>query len=209
MPERLSEITEDIRTRMDALHKAREHALAEGRKIIQVSSRAIKHLHRRQQEQADELIAEVRERVRAVVLRMEPFPSLKHAPYLQDSIKEYVEAVTFRALLRAEPLPAPGELGVEPQAYLNGVCEAASECRRYALDELRHGRDEEAQRLVNEMEDVYDELLTFDFPDALTSHLRRNLDSLRGVLERTHSDVALAAMQIKLVEELKRAGKER
>ncbi len=56
------------------------------------------------------------------------------------------------------------------------------------------------------MEDIYDELITFDYPDALMSNLRRNVDALRSVLERTQSDLAVAAMQLELIEELKRIG---
>jgi translin len=42
-----------------------------------------------------------------------------------------------------------------------------------------------------------------DFPDAITSGLRRTTDMVRGVLERTRSDLTLAIRQKELEEKLK------
>lgn len=205
MPTDFSEISSGLRDRIQDLHLAREQALADGRQIIQLSSKAIKHIHRRELDKADELISKLAELVAASSARLAGFPSIKHAPYIQDAVKEYVEAVTLRAIATQTDLPHPQQIGVEPQAYLNGICEAASECRRYALDEMRRGNADEARRLANEMEDIYDELVTFDYPDALMSNLRRNVDALRAVLERTQSDLAVTGTQLELISELRKA----
>lgn len=146
---------------------------------------------------------EAREIIRSANDLLRDFPSLRFAPYFQDAVKEYVEARTLYAIIASDPLPTATELGVEPQAYLNGLCEAASECRRYSLDTLRKGDERKARQLCDVMEDIYDELITFDYPDALTSNLRRNVDALRAVLERTHSDLAVTGMQLELIEHLK------
>jgi translin len=45
------------------------------------------------------------------------------------------------------------------------------------------------------MEDVYSNLVTVDFSDAITDGLRRYTDILRNVLERTRGDVTLAIRQ--------------
>ena len=47
----------------------------------------------------------------------------------------------------------------------------------------------EAERLLGWMDAIYDELVTFDFPDAITGDLRRRTDIVRGVLERTRGDL--------------------
>lgn len=69
---------------------------------------------------------------------------------------------------------------------------------------MRSGETELAYSLCDEMEDIYDELITFDYPDAVTSNLRRNVDSLRAVLERTRSDLAVTGTQLELIEELRK-----
>jgi translin len=48
------------------------------------------------------------------------------------------------------------------------------------------------------MDDVYDALVAVDFPDAITSGLRRTLDALRAVLERTRGDVTTTVLQTRL-----------
>ena len=48
------------------------------------------------------------------------------------------------------------------------------------------------------MEDVYDLLVTIDYPDAVTGGLRRTTDALRAVLERTRSDLTTTILQARL-----------
>ncbi|HWP31411.1 MAG TPA: hypothetical protein VNK96_06795 [Fimbriimonadales bacterium] len=204
MPKRLTEIAEKLRSEIAEQHEARETALAEARKIIQLSAKTIKHVHRGNFEDAKKLLEEAETRARRVAKTLAKYPGILYAPYFQDSLKEYAEAALFTSIVQNQPLPTPLALGVLPQAYLNGLSEAASECRRYALDVLRRGDPEEAKRLADDMEDIYDELVTFDYPDALMANLRRNVDALRAVLERTQSDLAVTSMQLELIQELKK-----
>jgi translin len=53
------------------------------------------------------------------------------------------------------------------------------------------------------MDDIYNILVTMDFPDAITHGLRRNTDMVRGVLERTRSDLTLTIQQKELEDKLK------
>ncbi len=55
------------------------------------------------------------------------------------------------------------------------------------------------------MDDIYYELVTFDFPDAITGGLRRTTDALRAVLERTRADLTLTLSQKRLEKALQRA----
>jgi translin len=51
---------------------------------------------------------------------------------------------------------------------------------------------------------IYEDLITFDFSDAMTGGLRRTCDALRAVVERTRSDLTLTTTQQALTEELRR-----
>jgi translin len=86
-------------------------------------------------------------------------------------------------------------LGVDPVAYLHGLGEAVGELRRYLLDSLRKGDLSRGEELLSAMDDIYNILVTIDFPDAITGGLRRITDMVRGVLERTRSDLTLAISQ--------------
>lgn len=134
-----------------------------------------------------------------------PFPVVAFAGFLHDAEKEYAEAVLTRALVAGSDPPGPDEVGVGVPAWLNGLAEAASELRRHLLDLLRVDQTGEAERLLATMEDVYEALVTVDYPDAVTGGLRRTADALRAVLERTRSDVTTTVMQLRLRASLERA----
>jgi translin len=48
------------------------------------------------------------------------------------------------------------------------------------------------------MDDTYDELMTIDHPDAITGGLRRSVDALRAVAERTRGDVTIAVIEARM-----------
>ncbi len=60
------------------------------------------------------------------------------------------------------------------------------------------------EELLLAMNDIYDVLVSIDFPDAITGGLRRNTDMVRGVLERTRSDLTLAVQQKRLENKLEK-----
>ena len=90
---------------------------------------------------------------------------------------------------------------------MRGVAEAASELRRHLLDRLRAGEVRRAEELLGRMDDVYDALVVVDYPDALTGGLRRTLDALRAVLERSRGDVTTSALQLRLQQAIERGGR--
>lgn len=184
------------------MHEGREVGLRLSRALIQTSSKCIRHVHRRQFPEADALLVEAKGIAASAREALGPFPELYHAGFLHDSEKEMVEAAAVLAIVRGEPYPSPSDLGTGPMAYLNGMGEAASEVRRFALDEMRAGRHEEAEAILRQMEAIYDELIGFDYPDAMTGGLRRTCDALRAVVERTRSDLTATASQQALVREL-------
>ena len=137
-------------------------------------------------------------------LALEPYPAVAYAGFLHDAAKEFAEARLTLALVAGEPLPDAVSLAVEPTAWLRGLAEAASELRRHLLDRLRAGELDRAEELLQVMDDVYDVLVGFDYPDAITNGLRRTVDALRAVLERTRGDVTTTVLQMRLQAALER-----
>ena len=89
-------------------------------------------------------------------------------------------------------------------SYLHGLGDTVGELRRYLLDSMRKGDLSRGEDFLAAMEDIYVILVTIDFPDALTGGLRRATDMVRGVLERTRSDLTLAIRQNELERRLSR-----
>ncbi|HZT43612.1 MAG TPA: hypothetical protein VFA07_15715 [Chthonomonadaceae bacterium] len=203
----LEEIAARLRATLEATNRAREEALRASREIIQFSARTIRAVHREEMEAAQNLASEARSRVEMVKKTLADHPELFFAGYVHDSQKEYVEAEAMLAIVGGKPLPSPDALGVEPAAYLNGIAEAASESRRFVLDRLRIGDMDRAEAALRIMDDIYYELITFDFPDAITGGLRRTTDALRAVLERTRGDLTITLAQRRLENALSNAQK--
>jgi translin len=53
------------------------------------------------------------------------------------------------------------------------------------------------------MSEIYDVLVTMDYPEAVTSGLRRTADAMRAILERTRGDFTMAATQRRLEDKLR------
>jgi translin len=191
-------MVDDIRANLDAVNAARESGLAACRRAIRAAGSAIRAVHRLQPEAAAALVAECESFVRAAQAAVRPFPMVAHAGFLHDAEKEYAEAVLTTALVAGRPLPDYRSIGVGLPAWLNGLAEAASELRRHLLDRLRGGEAATAENLLVAMEDVYDLLVTIDYPDAVTGGLRRAADALRAVLERSRSDLTTTLLQFRL-----------
>ncbi len=124
------------------------------------------------------------------------------AIHLWNAQKEFAEGSITLALITQKNLPSPDELGIDYASYLNGLGEAVGELRRYIPDSLRKGDQSRGEELLQAMDDIYDVLVTMDFPDAITGGLRHTTDMVRGVLERTRSDLTLAIQQKSLEDKL-------
>jgi translin len=194
---------------LESKNQARDRALVESRQIVRHAATGIRALHRGEHDRAQESLSAGQNMVQATKRDLQDHPDLYWTGYVQDAQKEIAEAFIVSAILQCRDLPRPDELGLEPAPYLNGMAEAASEMRRYVLDIIRRGGEsemQEAERVLQIMDDVYTNLITVDFPDAITGGLRRTTDSLRAVLERTRGDLTISIRQAELARALQQRG---
>lgn len=191
----LASIVESIRDEMTSINGLRDRTLTQSRALTRSCAHAIRAIHRHEWDEADALLAQARGEAFAMVEPLAATPTLYNAGYTQDALKELVEAHVVHAIVRGQPLPTPAAMFVTGATYLRGLSEAATEMRRFVLDQMRRGHVDEAEPLLDFMEEVYSHLVAVDFPDAVTDGLRRYTDILRNVLERTRGDVTLAKRQ--------------
>ncbi len=199
---RLQGIAQRLREHLEAKHQAREAALASCREAVRLAANSIRAAHRGEFAEAQERLTEARGRLAEARAALSPHPDILYSGFFQDAAKEVAEAAITIALLSDSPLPEPEELGVEAQAYLNGLGEAVGELRRHLLDSLRLGDLARCERTLAAMSDIYDVLITMDYPEAVTAGLRRTTDAVRAVLERTRGDFTMAFVQRRLEERL-------
>ncbi len=194
----LDAIAEKVLASFEKKNALREATLSQSRALIRQSSLVIRAVHREDWHEAERLLAEARQTAASVTAGARERPDIYAAGYTQDALKEFAEASITAALARGEPLPDPDELGVEYPAYMNGLGEAVGELRRYVLDLIRRDQIERGEWFLAAMDAIYGVLVTVDYPDAITSGLRRTTDMVRGVVERTRGDLTTAVQHQKL-----------
>jgi len=191
----LESIAEQMRLTLVAKDEAREKALPLCRDTIRHCSNAIRAVHRQEFDQAEKLLQSARGLLTEAEQAVSAHSELGSTGFIRDAQKELAEGNITLALVTGKPLPEPAGLGVGAAAYLNGLGEAVGELRRYLLDSMRRGDLSQGEELLLAMDEIYNVLVAVDFPDAITGGLRRTTDMVRGVLERTRSDLTLVMRQ--------------
>lgn len=202
----LNEIADVIRGNLGEKHRAREQALALTREVIRLSANAIRNVHRGEFGVAEGLLAKARSNLEETERALAAHRDIFHAGFVHDAQKEFAEAHCSLALIAGRPLSTPEDLGVMGASYLNGLGETVGELRRHLLDSLRTGEIQHCEECLTAMGDIYDVLVTMDYPEAVTSGLRRTCDAMRGILERTRGDFTMAYVQRHLEDKLGELG---
>ena len=164
----LRELVDGATAPLTAANQAREVGLAACRRVIRASGSAIRSVHRLDFDEATTFIVEAERALREAQDVLEPHPAVAYAGFLTDAEKEFVEAKLTLAFVEGTPLPSAAVLVVMPASWLKGLAEATSEMRRHLLDRLRADDLDRGEELLTLMDDVYDALITVDFPDAIT-----------------------------------------
>ncbi len=198
----LTQLESEVRAELDGKYRARELVLQTSRPIIRNSANAIRALHRDDTATAMDLLAEVKGLIADAEASVDGHWDIYHAGFFYDAIKEYAEAELTAALLLGRPLPLPSELGMHAVPYLKGLGEAVGEQRRRLLDQLRRGDLDDAERTFSDMEQIHDLLTSLDYPDGMTSGLRRTTDVARSLIERSRADLTTTIVQERLRAEL-------
>lgn len=194
----LEQIAERIRAEFDRLDAAREIAYVKSREVVRSSSVTIKHVHREEWDEARAQLAETRGLCHEMLAAVAETPMLRYGGFVSDAEKEYAEAAVVLACIAGEPMPHPEELGIYPAAWLNGLAEVVGEFRRHVLDMIRVGDTARAEQYLAAMEGIYQVIMTFDYPNAISLGLRSRSDNARGMVERTRGDLTNALRAARL-----------
>lgn len=169
----------------------REYAIRSSREIIRRSKRIIHSIHEGEDYSEDAL--KIAEEVGRLVSGLGEEPYLLYSGPAADAMSEYAEAAILGSLLRDGNVQTNLGLGITEQSWALGLADSVGELRRVALKCLMAGDMDRAMNVYRMMEEVTDGLLMFDVPDAVAP-MRRKQDIARGIMERTRSDIAIAAV---------------
>lgn len=199
---KLSDILTPLRNEIDEDDSVREKVLPLGRKAIRRCSESIKMTHRGKFDEAKALVSEARQIIVEASQGMSGSDFMLKARSLDVAYQELAEAVNLLSILQHGKFTPPDVHEIPTRPYLTGLADTVGELRRAALDLLRHDDVEKAETLLGFMEEILEELQTFDYPNALVPDLRRKCDVGRSLVERTRGDLTRAFGQSKLMKKL-------
>ena len=180
---------ERIETELDEKDHVREIALKSSRAVVRLSGSALKDLHRGGE--VKEKLSELKDEVSRLSSLLGDHPDLVRAGYVESAFQEYAEVGIVLSLLENDDVPLPEDLGIGSVPYLLALGDTVGELRRFALEELRRGNIDRANRFLDRMEDLYHALARFNYPDAIAA-VKHKQDVARSLLEKTRGDVAVA-----------------
>jgi len=183
----------------DILNKIREHALKKdelrqeiqslSRKTTRISKQAIFLAHRDRVKEAEEMLNEAKLNIDKLSEMLKSHPDLFYAGLADPAFEEYAEAQVFLKIITGREIPSHEEINVPEESYVLGLTDVIGELRRRALDLIRRGDVEAAERCLNIMETIYNEIVSCDDLLILISGLRRKCDIARRIIETTRGDV--------------------
>ena len=184
---------------LDGLDQDREEILRISRKIIRNCSIAIKSIHRKEFNDYNEKINEVKENLTDLSNLVTKNPGI-FFKYLKTPEQEYAEAACLYSILytNEQNIPNYNDLKINPLNYLLGLADVIGELRRYALDNIRNSQIEDLNKILENMDEIYTNLFSLDYPSALTQDLRHKIDVGRNIIERTRGDISLSIQMSEL-----------
>ena len=198
----LKDIGKLIEEELDDKDSVREIAIKSSREIIRKASKIIVTIHHRKD--CSEDLRSMKEEVwHLKSLLIKDHPDLYYAGFVQNALQEYTEAMIFRAIIYGEEIPTHKDLNVNPSAYLMGLADVVGELRREVLEFLRKEKFENAERFLSMMENIYETLLTFNYPSGLVP-IKQKQDMVRSLVEKTRGEVTIATMNRKLKEDIEK-----
>lgn len=198
----LSEILNGLRVEVDADDQVREKVLPLSRDAVRKCSESIKMTHKGEFDKAKALVEDAHQIIATANDEMPASTFVMKSKSMDIAYQELTEAANVLSLIKHGRFTPPEAYQIPSRPYLNGLADVIGELRRAALDYLRRDEVNRAEQLLSIMEDVFEGLQSFDYPNALVPDLRRKCDVGRSLVERTRGDLTRAVGQSRLVKEL-------
>lgn len=210
MENHINQIFEEIRNLIEIDDASREKVLKLSRSAVRKSSESIRAIHRRELELAASTIDSIKSDLKEIVSLIPGNGLFENN--IEIAFQEFIEAQQLYHFVRTrndEPskslislLEIQKELPIPYIAYLHGLCDLVGELRRFTLDSIRLNDIKSAEQALQLMDDIFGQLITLDYPNALVPGIRRKTDLIRNLLEKTRGDLTFTFNRLALVNKL-------
>ncbi len=171
----------NMKKEIDTYDAERELLIKKSRDVIRLSKRIIYCVHREDMKSAKKGVDEIKKAVNQLNKFIKNHAKLYYEGSYKVAIQEYVEAVLFYYFMEKGSILTRKDLGVETNYYLLGVCDLTGELVRVAINSATKGKTKVALKMKEVVEQIYGELIKFDFRN---SEIRRKYDSIKHDLHK-------------------------
>jgi translin len=191
--EKLKVLVDKVESELVQLDEHREKVIKLSRKINRVSGKGIARIVKGEEcgpllQEARTIISEIGE----VMRDLAPISSWK---ITGSGVEEYVEFEILFAIVFGNDIPDHETLQVPSSLWLTGLADVPGELRRILLNNLIGGKLAEASELLDKLQLIFNQITGLEFSKNIVPNLRRKIDSVRMLLERTESDFAHAKIR--------------
>ena len=185
----LKEILEKIQEMLSGREAVRDEVNREMRKATRLSKQAIQVTHQERFDDAEAMLEEARSLFVKLHEKAEDYPHLLYSGSVGAAFEEHAEAQILLTLIREDRFVTPEEINVPVTPYVLALGDVIGELRRRALDLIRRGNVEAAEKALEMMEQIYSELTALDDAYVIVNGLRRKGDVARRLIEITRGDI--------------------
>jgi translin len=198
----LEKIIKQASNELLSIEKVRDLAYSKARNARKLSKQAILSIHAKKTKKAEENISKSRDLIKSIDDYINKHSEIAFFDAVKASKQEFVEANILYFLNTRNRYPTPEELGVANTDYIMGVADVPGELRRQVLDHLKSGDLESAEKKFEKMEEIYIHLTIVEEVSILLKGLRRKLDIIRTVNERTRAEITTESSRERLRKQL-------
>jgi translin len=187
----LKEILEKIQEELSGREAVREEVHRDMRKATRLSKQAIQVSHQERFDDAKAMLKEAKSLFAKLQETAKDYPYLLYSGSVGAAFEEHAEAHILLTLIQEDRFVGPNEIDVPLTPYVLSLGDVIGELRRRALDLIRRGNVEAAEKTLERMEHIYSDLMALDDAYIIIKGLRRKGDVARRLIEITRGDITI------------------
>ena len=171
---------DNIKAELENHEIMRDKLIKMSRDVITTSKKIIYSIHRQDENALPTHVSNIKNLYNAMLDIISEDPKLYFEGSYKMACQEYVEALAYHGFINGN-FPTALDLNVSSEFYLMGLCDLGGELVRNAINAGLRENYEQVRMIWNFVDQLYYELMLFDFPN---SELRKKFDGLKWDLKK-------------------------
>ncbi|MGC8631950.1 MAG: hypothetical protein ACP5T2_06005 [Thermoprotei archaeon] len=105
------------------------------------------------------------------------------------AFSEYAEAYSLYSLLKEGSLPLADSF-YNAEAFIMGLADLIGELKRATVNSVINGKRDDAMKMFGWMQELFDDLVRFEYPRSVVRGLKRKMDVDRALIEDARNVLA-------------------